>query len=132
MAAFDRAADLTGVFTRHARLRREVTLIDCDGKNNIPAFQQVLNAFGIPYRVLHDLDTNNPAAFAVNARIAAALPTIPGHSIHAISPNDLEGLLGYVAAKGTSKPFAAVRRVEELHSQGALPVPFIEAMNMVS
>lgn len=131
IAAFDRAADLTGVFTRHARLRREVTLIDCDGKNNITAFQQVLNAFNIPYRVLHDLDTNNPAAFAANARIAAALPTIPPHAIHAIGPNDLEGLLGYVAAKGTSKPFAAVRKVEELHSQGALPGPFIEAMNMV-
>lgn len=130
IAAFDRAADLTGLFSRHARLRREVTLIDCDGKSNILAFQRVLNAFGIPYRVLHDADTNNPVAFAENARIALALPATAGHTIHTVGPNDLEGLLGYVASKGVSKPFAAVRKVEELHSQNALPGPFLEAMNM--
>lgn len=131
IAAFDRAAELTGVFTRHGRVRREVTLIDCDGKNNITAFQRVLNAFGIPYRVLHDLDNNNPAAFAENARIAEELPATPGHAIHVVGPNNLEGLLGYVASKGASKPFTAVRKVEELHSQAGLPGPFIEAMNMV-
>lgn len=39
-------------------------------------------------------------------------------------------MLGYVLAKGVSKPFAAVRKVEELHEQGALPPQFIEAMNV--
>jgi len=131
IAAFDRAADLTGLYVRHARLRREVALIDCDGKTNITAFQRVLNAFDIPYRVLHDLDTNNPAAFADNARIAATLPPNGANAIHAIGPENLEGLLGYVATKRASKPFLAVCKVEELHAQNVLPGPFIEAMNMV-
>ncbi len=128
IAAVERAADVTGVFARHQRLRREVSFIDCDGKDNIPAFQRVLNAFDIPYRVLHDDDANNPQAHAVNARIAAALPATPGHVIHAIGPDDLEGLLGYAATKG--KPFKAVKRVEQLHAAGALPPAFVEAMNM--
>lgn len=131
IAAFERAAELRGLFGRHRRLRREISLVDCDGKNNISAFQRILNAFRIPYRILHDQDTNNAAAFAVNARITAALPPGVGNVVHAVAPDDLEGLLGYVASKGVSKPFAAVKKVEELHAQAAIPAPFIEAMNMV-
>jgi predicted ATP-dependent endonuclease of OLD family len=130
IAAVERAANITGVFERHQRLHREVSLIDCAGKDNIPAFQKVLNAFGIPYRVLHDDDAGNPQANAVNARIVAALPATAGHVIHAIGPNDLEGLLGYAVTRGISKPFAAVKRVEQLHAVGALPPAFVEAMNM--
>lgn len=130
IAAFERAADLCGLFARHRRLRRDVSFIDCDGKHNITAFQRVLNAFGIPYRILHDIDTNNPAANAENARIAALLPAAQGYAIHAVGPNDLEGLLGYTVSKGTSKPFAAVKQVEQLHAQNALPNEFVEAMNM--
>ena len=131
IVTFDRAAELCGLFQRHKRLRREISLIDCGGKGNITAFQRYLNAFGIPYRVLHDLDTNNPAAFADNARIAAELPPGAVNCIHAIGPNDLESLLGYVVAKRVSKPFAAVQKIEELFNTNALPAPFIEAMNMV-
>ncbi|MFL9885012.1 AAA family ATPase [Paraburkholderia agricolaris] len=131
IAAFERAAELLGLFERHRRLRREISLVDCDGKCNITAFQRILNAFGIPYRVLHDEDTNNPAAFAENARIAALLPQGALNTVHAVGPDDLEGLLGYVASKGVSKPFAAVRKVEELHALQGLPPRFIEAMNML-
>ena len=130
IAAIERAADLTGLFARHKRLRREVSFIDCDGKQNITAFQTVLNAFGIPYRVLHDHDGTNPAAFADNARIAAALPATPDHAVHPIGPDDLEGLLGHAVTRRTSKPFAAVKQVEALHAQGALPHGVFEAMNM--
>lgn len=131
IAAFERAADLGGLFQRHRRLRREVTLVDCDGKKNITAFQRVLNAFNIPYRILHDEDAHNPAAFAENARITAAIPAGGANVVHMVRPNDLEGLLGYAVSKGTSKPFAAVQRVEELHAAGALPAAFVDAMNMV-
>lgn len=130
IAAFERGAELMGLFQRHPRLRREVTLVDCNGKKNIPAFQRVLNAFRIPYRVVHDADGNNPAAFADNAPIAAALPSGGAHLIHQVLPNDLEGLLGYVAAKGSSKPYVAVCAVEGLHAQGQLPVAFQEAVCM--
>lgn len=34
----------------------EWSVISCGGKNSIPFFQRVLNAFEIPYSVLHDLD----------------------------------------------------------------------------
>ncbi len=130
IAAFERGADLMGLFQRHKRLRREVTLVDCNGKKNIPAFQRVLNAFCIPYRVMHDADTNNPAAFADNAPIAAALPAGGANLIHMITPNDLEGLLGYVAVKGVSKPYVAVCTVENLHSQEQLPAAFQQAVCM--
>jgi putative ATP-dependent endonuclease of OLD family len=130
MAAFERGADLMGLFQRHPRLRREVTLVDCNGKKNIPAFQRVLNAFHIPYRVVHDADTSNPTAFADNAPIAAALPAGSAHLIHQVLPNDLEGLLGYVATKGSSKPYVAVCTVENLHAQGQLPAAFQEAVCM--
>ncbi|MFG7003133.1 TOPRIM nucleotidyl transferase/hydrolase domain-containing protein, partial [Burkholderia pseudomallei] len=66
IAAFERGAELMGLFERHLRLRREVSLVDCNGKSNIPAFQRVLNAFNIPYRVLHDEDPGNPAEQANN------------------------------------------------------------------
>jgi ABC-type thiamine transport system ATPase subunit len=130
IAAFERGADLMGLFQRHVRLRREVTLVDCNGKKNIPAFQRVLNAFCIPYRVVHDGDTNNPAAFADNAPIAAELPAGGAHLIHQVLPDDLEGLLGYVAAKGSSKPYIAVCTVENLYAQGQLPAAFREAVCM--
>ncbi len=90
----------------------------------------MLNAFGIPYRVLHDDDAGNPNGNALNARIAAALPATPGHVIHMIGPTDFEGLLGYAVAGRTNKPFAAVKQVEQLHAAGALPPAFVEAMNM--
>jgi CRISPR-associated exonuclease Cas4 len=34
----------------------EWTVVACGGKEAIPFFQRVLNAFSIPYRVIHDLD----------------------------------------------------------------------------
>ena len=131
IAAFERAATLTGVFHRHQRLRREITLVDCDGKKNITAFMRVLNAFQMSYRVIHDEDAGNPAAFAENARIQGTVQPETATMVYTVRPRDIESLLGYVAQKGTSKPFAAVKKVEELHAGVGLPAPFIEALNMV-
>jgi putative ATP-dependent endonuclease of OLD family len=132
IAAFERAAELTGVFVRHQRLHRDVTAIDCSGKPSIPAFQRILNAFHIPYRVIHDEDRGNPVATAHNLRIAAAAANaVPAAPVHFVSPTNLEGMLGYQAPKSASKPVLAVRKVEELCSKGSLPQTFIEAMNFV-
>jgi predicted ATP-dependent endonuclease of OLD family len=131
IAAFERAAMLTGVFQRHQRLQREIALVDCDGKKNITAFMRVLNAFRMSYRVIHDEDAGNPAAFAENARIQGAVQQGLATTVYSVRPGDLESLLGYVAPKGTSKPFAAVKKVEDLHGGVGLPVAFIEALNMV-
>ncbi len=130
IAAFERAADLTGIFIRHPAVRREVTAIDCSGKQNIPAFQRILNAFSIPYRVIHDEDRSKANEIAHNIRIAAAAQdAAPAASTHMLSPEDLEHILGYQVPKSASKPFMAVRKVEELFRNGTLPESFISAMN---
>ncbi|OMR27166.1 ATP-dependent endonuclease [Burkholderia pseudomallei] len=127
IAAFERGAELMGLFERHLRLRREVSLVDCNGKSNIPAFQRVLNAFNIPYRVLHDEDPGNPAEQANNQNILALL-VAGANQRHLVAP-DLEGLLGYQAPR-KNKPFLAVSTVEDLHAQGQLPAAFREAVCM--
>lgn len=126
IAAFEHAARLMGLFERHRRIRREVALVDCNGKSNIPAFQRVLNAFDIPYRVLHDADPGNPAEQTNNQRIFGLLPNGVAQ-VHLVNP-DLEGLLGY--APGKNKPFTAVCTVDNLYTQGQLPVPFQQAVCM--
>lgn len=130
IVAFERAAELTGIFQRHPRVRRGISLIDCAGKENIPGFQRVLNKFKIAYRVVHDADTGNPAAVATNGKIVNEAAGNPLTSVFAIQPVDLESLLGY-QAPSKEKPLRAYRRVEELHQQGVLPPPFVEALNMV-
>lgn len=102
-------------------------MVDCNGKANIPAFLRVLNAFSIPYRVLHDEDPGNPAAQATNQQVLALLPQGTAQ-VHMVAP-DLEGLLGY-QAPGKNKPYAAVCTVENLHSQGQLPAAFQQAVCM--
>lgn len=126
IAAFEHAAQLMGLFERHKRLRREVALVDCSGKSNIPAFQRILNAFDIPYRVLHDADPGNPTEQANNQKILGLLPQ-GATQLHMVTP-DLEGLLGYTPGK--NKPYVAVCTVESLHAQGMLPVAFQEAVCM--
>jgi predicted ATP-dependent endonuclease of OLD family len=131
LAAFERAAELTGLFDRHPMKRRGVSIIDANGKASIPAFQRVLNAFDIPYRVVHDEDRSKPAETAKNLRIIAAAGNPPGLCpIHLLSPDCIEDTLNYTPpSKG--KPYAAVCRVEELAAQGALPTPFLQALNFV-
>ncbi|WP_263350254.1 ATP-dependent nuclease [Acidicapsa acidisoli] len=132
VAAFERAAEVTGIFARHPQRRRGVSIIETTGKGNIPSFQKVLNAFEIPYRVIHDEDRSQPQALTENLRIVALAGTPPGNRpIHMVGPESIENTLGYVAQRGAGKPYAAVRRVEELHSLNALPQPFVEAMNFV-
>jgi hypothetical protein len=130
--AFERGAEVTGIFERHPHVRRDVTLVDTLGKGNIPIFQEVLNHFQISYTVVHDEDRGNmnPVGEPANARIAALLSAPQGLNIqHMISPTDIEGVLGYQASK--DKPYQALRRVDELHAQGALPAQFTEALNWV-
>jgi putative ATP-dependent endonuclease of the OLD family len=131
IAAFERAADLTGIFERHPNKRRELTTIDCAGKPNIPAFQRVLNAFRIRYRVVHDEDRNNPQALGQNARIAGLAAAVdPPATTHLLSPDNLESIL-QLPGGGSAKPYIAVKKVEELLENGNLPDAFRSAMNFV-
>jgi putative ATP-dependent endonuclease of OLD family len=127
LAAFERGAELLGIFERHPAVRRDVTLVDCRGKQNIPMFQQVLNHFEIPFTVIHDEDHGNPVEAPRNARIAALLAAPHGQNRrHMIAPTNIEGLLGYTA--GRDKPYRALKKVEELHAAGGLPAAFLEAI----
>lgn len=127
IAAIERAAELMGLFARHRRLRWEVALVDCNGKSNVPAVQRVLNAFNIPYRILHDEDPGNAAEQANNQKSQELLLNDTAQ-VHLVQP-DLEGLLGYTSP-AKNKPFTAVRTVERLHRQGQLPSAFQEAVYM--
>lgn len=131
LVAFERAAELTGLFQRYPHLRHDTTLVECVGKPSIPAFQQVLNHFMIPYTVVHDEDSGNPTAAGLNAKIEGLLDaTRRQNKRHMISPTNLEGMLGY-APTGTGKSYQAIKRVEELHATGELPADFLRAMNWV-
>lgn len=50
---------------------RNIRLVNCQGKTTIPAFQQVLNAFDISYKVIHDRDVNSKT---MNEKIANLQP----------------------------------------------------------
>ena len=41
---------------KYLEAKRNLVIVNCDGKWTIPAFQRVLNGFEIPYRVVHDAD----------------------------------------------------------------------------
>ena len=130
IVAFERSAELLGMFTRHPECRRDVTLIDTRGKGEIPLFQKVLNHFKIPYTVVHDEDAGHQNAAAENAAIMGLIaPGQAQNKVFMIRPTNLEGLLGY--ATGRNKPYMAVKRVEELHSAGVFPAAFIQALNQV-
>jgi len=131
ISAFERAAELTGIFNRHPHVRRDVTLVDCRGKGNIPMFQKVLNNFQIPYTVIHDEDSGNRTEESLNPIIEQLLRAGQGQNKrHMISPTNIEGMLGYTAA-GKDKPYQALRKVEELHDQHGLPDAFLKALNWV-
>lgn len=129
LSAFERTAELTGLFDRHPHVRRDVTLIDCRGKANIPMFQKVLNHFHIPYTVIHDEDQGNPIEESRNQLIGNLLQDAQGtNKRYMISPTNIEELLGYTAG-GKDKPYQALKKVEELYSQNNLPIEFLRALN---
>jgi len=129
--AFERAAELVGIFDRHPHIRRDLTLIDCCGKRSIPMFQKVLNHFKIPYTVIHDEDRGNISEEQVNSKIEQFLD-IPGgqNKRYMIGPNNIEGMLG-CADTGKAKPYKALKKVEELHMLGSLPSEFLKILNWV-
>jgi putative ATP-dependent endonuclease of OLD family len=126
--AIRRAAELTGLFQRHPRVRRDVSVIITDGVDNIPAFVKVLNHFGVAYLVVHDEDQGNAMAQARNQRIQRMV-TAPNR-IRLVSPTCIEDTLGYPPTKG-DKSYKAMKQVEDLHAGNGLPVPFLEIVNQV-
>lgn len=131
VTAFEFAALQTGIFQRHQNARRDVTMIDCGGKPNIPLFQKVLNHFQIPYLAVYDEDQGNPQSMLQNPIIDTL--AMQGHADNRsfrISPADIETLLGY-AVGNDPKPLRAVTRITHLVAGPGLPAQFLAALNQV-
>ncbi len=124
IAAFTTGAEVTGLFQQHPHCRYDVSLVDCCGKTVILLYQDVLNHFAIPYRVVHDEDHGREHQIN-NANIASKLE---GNQRRMISP-DLEGMLGY-SASSKQKPYKAMLKVKELGRDG-LPEEFVKMMNWI-
>lgn len=127
--AIERAAELQGLFASHPGVNRDVTFVDCTGKDNIPSFERVLNHFRIPYFVIHDEDRGNTVSEKTNVRIGALIPTAAGCGRYVVGPQNIEALLGY-AATGKDKPYQALKAVEDLHARDALPPEFVKLVHL--
>jgi hypothetical protein len=125
--AIRRTAELTGIFVRHPHLRRDVMVIECAGKGNIPALLRVLNHFKIAYTVIHDEDKEQQGE-AENPTIAALVQA--PNRVKMVSPDGLEVCLGYQPTKG-DKPYKALKFVEGLHAETKIPAAFMEIVNEV-
>ena len=73
------------------------SLVSCGGKSSIPFFQRVLNAFAIPYAVLHDLDITAAMpqdAKNVHTKENDAIAALAGGNAIFTYPIKLENSLG--------------------------------------
>lgn len=93
-----------------------VSVIDCGSKHNLPLYLAILNAFSIPYCVVHDEDplpspipgdwsaekrAAKQRTFAMNATIAGAIHNQLG-SVEVLSP-DFEGVSGISHSQAEKK-----------------------------
>jgi CRISPR-associated exonuclease Cas4 len=106
-----------------------VSVVDCGGKHNLPLYVAILNAFGIPYCVVHDEDPlpdpipedwdeqerqSKRRTFELNEQLAAQV--LPGlGAIEILAPN-FETVAGVPARQGKmkGKPLAALDHFEAL------------------
>lgn len=102
---------------------RDVTVVSCDGKWTIIPIARLLNAFGIPLRVIHDRDRKGKAdeelaqdrshEFHANIRIAE----VAGNESVLVIDDTFEHVLWdpeTAPQSAKDKPFRAWRRVREL------------------
>ncbi|MBU8898060.1 AAA family ATPase [Corallococcus sp. M34] len=96
---------------RYLLARRATTFINCRGKWTIPAFQKVLNAFGIEYRVIYDRDQGVRADLA-NAKIDELLMDEGRKLAH--EPNFEKYIFNETWVK--DKPWTVTQRIGEVSS----------------
>ncbi|WP_375742876.1 AAA family ATPase [Corallococcus interemptor] len=108
-------------WARYLLARRATTIINCRGKWTIPAFQKVLNAFDIHYRVIYDLDEGDQANLA-NAQIEALLKEGGTSLTHA--PNFEKFIFGETWR--TDKPWTATKRIAESSERNERLLKFFE------
>jgi predicted ATP-dependent endonuclease of OLD family len=105
-----------------------ITVLDCQGKGNIPLFAEICNACHIPYVVLHDRDAPRGQRPAEAEQIANdTILRIAGRKRTITLVPDFEGVTGLRARRG--KPEAAWRRFQE--DNGSVPGPLRQAVERV-
>ncbi|NPC69520.1 AAA family ATPase [Corallococcus exiguus] len=92
---------------RYLQARRATTFINCRGKWTIPAFQKVLNAFRISYRVVYDRDQGSNADRA-NAQIEELLKGNGQSLVH--EPNFEQFIFKETWAD--DKPWTVTRKID--------------------
>lgn len=113
------SGELSG--SKYLLARRATTLINCRGKWTIPAFQKVLNAFNIRYRVIHDLDTGEHADRA-NAQIEELMLGEGNRLTH--KPNFEQFIFG--EEWEADKPWTATKRIAESSERNERLLEFFE------
>ncbi|HZH78003.1 MAG TPA: AAA family ATPase [Archangium sp.] len=91
--------------------RRAVAIINCRGKWTINAFQEVLRAFEINYRVVHDGDEDDSPNGA-NERIHGHLS--PGDSLLVHHPNFEQQIFGETWTR--DKPWRATEKIKTINT----------------
>jgi len=99
-----------------------VTIVECGGKGNVPFFMKILNAFKIPYLVVHDLDpigadekdTDRIKWFKYNDIIKGSLDSNIGEII--VLDPEFDDLLGIsnTQQEKIGKPNAVFNKVQEI------------------
>jgi len=123
IAVFQKAADLLHLFPNPLD-KRDTTFVNCRGKGSILLFMKVLNHFQIGYVVVHDIDQ---AGDDTNQQIADEATC--GVTIITFDPN-IEQALNY-SPTGKDKPIRALRRLQDLHSQNAMPQGFQDKVRQI-
>jgi energy-coupling factor transporter ATP-binding protein EcfA2 len=100
---------------------KDCTIVSCAGKWTIPAIARLMVEFGIPVRIVHDLDKKKRTAkeleeaeaidaYKANARIASIVPA--AHIL--VNDDTLEDILWDERPSSGDKPYKAWKRVREL------------------
>jgi putative ATP-dependent endonuclease of OLD family len=99
-----------------------VSVIDCGGKNNLTLYMTVLNAFSIPYLVLHDEDAG-PEAEKENESIREKCD--PSRQVRVFKPNfDVALGVSQSDAERLGKPYAAISLISD--ESWTVPEPIAE------
>ncbi|RKG92438.1 AAA family ATPase [Corallococcus terminator] len=108
-------------WSKYLLARRMVTLINCRGKWTIPAFQKVLRAFDINYRVIYDLDVGaqaNQANSQINNLLSGNDQSLPH------DPNFEEFIFG--KHWRSDKPWLATKTINEAPQLNPRLIAFFE------
>ncbi len=122
VAVLARQPDLYRLANIDLNIQRDVTVVSCDGKWTIIPIARLLMKFGVPVRVIHDLDrkrrseselpTEGADEYCANSRIAEM---VGADAVHKVD-DTLEDALwdGQQRRSLKDKPYKAWKRVKEL------------------